>query len=85
MDLWLHPVNGGAPQPFLVSPFSERSGKISPNGRWLAYASDESGRDEVYVARYPNLQGRIVVSTEGGAFPSGHEMDESCFFVRAAP
>ncbi len=85
MDLWLHPVNGGAPQPFLVSPFSERSGKISPNGRWLAYASDESGRDEVYVASYPNLQGRIVVSTEGGAFPSGHEMDESCFFVRAAP
>ena len=64
--------------PFLVTPFNERSPMFSPDGRWLAYVSDESGRDEVYARSYPETGQKIPVSTEGGTEPvwskSGREM-----------
>ncbi len=41
----------------------------SPDGRWLAYVSDESGNDEVYVRSFPGMEGRYQVSREGGAEP----------------
>ena len=50
--------------------FSESNGEISPDGRWLAYQSDESGRNEIYVRPFPNLNnGRWQVSTDGGTRP----------------
>lgn len=55
--------------PFLVTPFNERSPMFSPDGRWLAYVSDESGRDEIYVQSYPESSQKITVSSEGGTDP----------------
>ena len=55
--------------PLLASPFSERQARISPNGRWLAYTSSESGRPEVFVQSYPALDARVTVSTNGGVEP----------------
>jgi Tol biopolymer transport system component len=42
---------------------------VSPDGRWIAYSSDESGRFEIYVERFPNLGDRVTVSVEGGMHP----------------
>jgi serine/threonine-protein kinase len=50
----------------LTTPFSERTGAISPDGRWLSYVSDESRRDEVYLRPYPEPGGTVAVSTNGG-------------------
>jgi eukaryotic-like serine/threonine-protein kinase len=60
-DRALHPV--------VATRFNETSGSVSPDGRWLAYVSDESGRAEVYVRPYASPAGRIRVSTSGGAAP----------------
>ena len=56
-------------QPLLNSKFREADPAISPDGRWLAYSSNESGRLEVYVRPYPSGAGRWQVSDNGGGFP----------------
>jgi Tol biopolymer transport system component len=62
----------------LEGQYNERSAAVSPDGRWLAYASDESGRDEVYVRPFPTGSGRWQVSAGGGGEPrwarSGREI-----------
>jgi dipeptidyl aminopeptidase/acylaminoacyl peptidase len=68
-DVWLVPVAGGAARPLLNGPFDERSPRVSPDGRWLAYSSDESGRFEVYVVRLPGMDRRAQVSVGGGDRP----------------
>ena len=56
--------------PLLTTPSAERSPTFSPDGRWLAYVSDESGRDEIYVRPFPDVQtARFQVSVEGGNEP----------------
>jgi serine/threonine-protein kinase len=55
--------------PFLETPFDESSGRVSPDGRWLAYRSDESGRDEIYVQPFPDGGAKVQVSTGGGLQP----------------
>ena len=67
-DLWVLPV-GGDPEPFLSTPFGEKAPVFSPDGRWLAYVSDESGQDEVYVLPYPGPGPEFTVSTAGGREP----------------
>jgi len=62
------PVEGRKPFPFATSPFSELGGQFSPDGRWVAYESDESGRPEVYVVRFPT-GGKTQVSSAGGHEP----------------
>jgi Tol biopolymer transport system component len=69
-DIWVLDADvGPEPKPFLHSRFAERYPVFSPDGRWLAYASDESGRWEVFVRPYPGTGGRIQVSTGGGLEP----------------
>jgi len=66
-DLWLRPMQGDrTPVPFLRTPFSEDAASISPDGRWLAYDSDETGAPEIYVRSFPNPGEKIRVSTAGG-------------------
>ena len=55
--------------PFLDAPFGEWTAKLSPDDRWLAYVSDESGHPEVYVQSYPGRDLKIPISTEGGTEP----------------
>jgi Tol biopolymer transport system component len=65
-DLWILPLTGDRkPRRFLQTPFNERGGSFSPDGHWLAYISDESGRDEVYVRPFPAGPGKWQISTEG--------------------
>jgi Tol biopolymer transport system component len=53
----------------LIRPTTGDCGVLSPNGKWMAYVSSESGRAEVYVDRYPSLAEKIAVSTDGGQRP----------------
>ena len=64
---WCRPA--GDPVPFLLTPFDERSPRFSPDGKWLAYVSDESGRDDVYVQPFPGPGPKWLVSTDGGIDP----------------
>ena len=68
MQLWVLP-RGGEPRILLLGPSQARQGQFSPDGRSVAYASDESGRYEIYVAQYPDLAGRVAISTDGGDEP----------------
>jgi serine/threonine-protein kinase len=65
-------------QPFLQSTFNLAGAQFSPDGRWVAYSSDESGRREVYVQPFPGPGGKWMVSTEGGQYlrwaPNGREI-----------
>jgi len=67
-DIWALPREGDA-LPFVATAFNERSPMFSPDGRWLAYVSNESGRDEIYVKPYPGPGGKWPISTEGGTEP----------------
>ena len=54
-DIWVLPLSGDCtPRSFLTTPFAEWEGRVSPDGQWLAYSSSESGRTEVYVAKFPS-------------------------------
>ncbi len=73
LDLWLLPLtDNGAdkPVPLLATPASERQASISPDGRWIAYTSDESGALEVYAQEFPVLGSKRILSVGGGAGPS---------------
>jgi serine/threonine-protein kinase len=67
-DLWVLPA-GGQPEPFMVAPFTDRAPMFSPDGRWIAYVSDKSGRDEVYVRPYPGPGPEVTASLAGGREP----------------
>jgi serine/threonine-protein kinase len=85
-DLWTVPLDTsdpdhtkvGKPEPFLRTPFDERAPSFSPDGRWIAYSSNESGPDEVYVRPFPPGGGRWQVSSGGGQWAmwskSSHEL-----------
>jgi len=60
---------GAVPQPLLNDPYFELLAELSPDGRWLAYASNESGRYEVYVRSYPELDRKWQISADGGFEP----------------
>ena len=62
-------VEKPTPRPFLETPFDESSGRISPDGRWIAYRSNESGRDEIYLQPFPNGGGKVSISNGGGVQP----------------
>jgi Tol biopolymer transport system component len=82
--LWLLPLEGERnPKPFLKTQFSERMAVISPDGRWVAYCSDESGRDEIYVATFPQLSGKWQASVDGGIEPQWRGDGKELFFTNA--
>jgi serine/threonine-protein kinase len=70
------------PAALFKQPFSFRNGEISPDGRWLAYESDESGRFDVYVRPFPDVDaGRWPISTAGGTKPAWRPDGRELFFV----
>jgi dipeptidyl aminopeptidase/acylaminoacyl peptidase len=70
LDLsWLDMSNPGAPQTFLQTDNNEMQPTISPDGRWIAYTSDESGRWEIYVQAFPRGGAKLAISTAGGVEP----------------
>jgi len=65
-DIWYVPTDGsGPPVPYLQTTFNEHFPTLSPDGRWLLYASDESGRYELYVQSFPNPDHKFQVTTTG--------------------
>jgi eukaryotic-like serine/threonine-protein kinase len=66
----LLPAAGGDPSPLVASEFAESPGEISPDGRWLAYRSNETGRDEIYVTSFPVPGRKWQVSAGVGHMPT---------------
>lgn len=78
-DIWVLPLAGERrPRPYLTTAYNERAGTVSPDGRWLAYTSDDSDRDEIYVRAFPTAGPAVRVSEGGGReprwAPSGREL-----------
>jgi serine/threonine-protein kinase len=70
-DLWVVNLNGKPqPQLFLTTPFTEKQAAFSPNGHWIAYTSNESGQNEVYVRPFPGPGAKQQVSSGGGEEPT---------------
>jgi hypothetical protein len=83
-DLWVLPLDGDrTPIPFLQTDADERQAQFSPNGKWVAYASIESGRTEVYVRPFPAAAGKWQVSTGGGEQPRWRRDGRELFYLSA--
>jgi serine/threonine-protein kinase len=79
-DIWVLRLTEHKAQPFLRTPFNESVPRFSPDGRWLAYISDESGRYEIYVQPYPGPGGKFQISTEGGTEPAWNPNGRELFY-----
>jgi eukaryotic-like serine/threonine-protein kinase len=67
IDLWILPMTGDLrAEPYLQTPFNEQRGRFSPDSRWVAYTSDESGSNEIYVRSFPSGGTKWRVSSKGG-------------------
>ena len=83
-DLWLMPLAGDRkPTVYVNSEFNETHGQFSPDGHWIAYASDESGRPEIYVRPFPLTadSGKSTVSSGGGVTPRWRRDGKELFFL----
>jgi serine/threonine-protein kinase len=84
-QIWTLPMSGNAEASlFLESPFRLSYPAFSPDGRWLAYTSNESGADEVYVQAYPRSGARTRISTDGGLGPMWSGDGRELFYTRPA-
>jgi Tol biopolymer transport system component len=81
-DIWILPLSGsGKPASLVSTRFSEADAQISPDGRWFAYSSDESGRPEIYVQSFADASKRSQVSSSGGVRPRWRGDGKEIFFL----
>jgi Tol biopolymer transport system component len=80
VDIWVLRRGNAEATPLIQSRFNETHPAFSPDGRWLAYASNESGRLEVYVQAYPGPGSKMLISTEGGTAPSWRPDGRELFY-----
>ncbi len=84
-DLWIQPPREEtAAQPYVVNAFNQTYGAISPDGRWAAYASDESGKFDIYVDTFPKPGARVRVTTAGGTEPRWGRSASQLYFRRGS-
>ncbi len=83
-DIWIQPTAGGQAYPLLATPFREFEPRFSPDGRWIAYSSNESGRREVYIQPFPGLGGKWQVSSQGGRDPHWRRDGKEIYFLSLA-
>jgi Tol biopolymer transport system component len=82
VDLWVFPITGETSAfAYLDSPFEEAHAQFSPDGRWVAYTSNESGRPEVYIQSFPIGGGKWQISTAGGDQPQWRGDGKELFYV----
>jgi Tol biopolymer transport system component len=80
--LWILPMTGDRkPYPFAHTLFRECCGSFAPDGRWIAYVSDESEREEIYVAPFPGPGVKRRISTAGGAWPRWSRDGKEIFYL----
>ncbi len=91
-DIWVLPIGGDKkPFPFLQTESNEQDGRFSPDGHWVAYVSDESGRDEIYVRTFSpdapggasDSGGKWLISTGGGTEPRWRKDGKELYYVAA--
>jgi Tol biopolymer transport system component len=82
-DLWIYSLEQKKAEPWLESSYTEKQGRFSPDQRWIAYASNESGRAEVYVRGFMPAGGKWRVSSEGGNSPVWRADGKELFFLSA--
>jgi len=80
-DMYAQPVDGGKPVPLLTQPYNELMGVVSPNGQWMAYISNESGRNELYVTDFPGAHSKFQISSEGASLPSWSRDGKRLYFT----
>jgi Tol biopolymer transport system component len=82
-DLWALDMtsNQRTPRAVVNTRHEERNGQFSPDGHWLAYQTDESGRPEIVVVPFPDLTERVLVSRSGGTQPRWHPSGKELYFV----
>ncbi len=76
-DLWIVPIDGSDPFVLVSTPFDEGYARFSPDGEWIAYISNESGRYELYLTRFPSGEGKWQLSAGGGDWAIGWKEDGS--------
>ena len=82
IDLWvMEPRQESQPRAFARQPTLQAQGQFSPDGKWVAYMSNESGRSEVYVQPFPSGQGRTQLSSGGGGQPRWRSNGRELFYV----
>jgi hypothetical protein len=82
-DIWLLPSSGGQAQPLVRTPFNESQARFSPDGRWIAYTSDASGRPEIHVRGLAPDSQSLAVSVDGGTQPLWRADSSELFFLSA--
>jgi len=82
-DILVQPANGSSARPYAATGAQETAGRVSPHVHWVAYTSDESGREEVYVDSYPQPGYRVMVSHGGGADPVWRADGRELYYWRA--
>jgi len=83
LDLWVVPLFGDKkPLPVARTAFVETRGRFSPDGHWIAYESDESGRSEVYVQPFPGTGAKSQISADGGVSAEWRRDGREIFYVR---
>jgi dipeptidyl aminopeptidase/acylaminoacyl peptidase len=85
-DLWILPnplgkPGASKPYPLLQTPFNERFGLFSPNGKWIAFQSNESGRNEIYATPFPGPGAKRQISAAGGRFPRWRGDGKEVFYL----
>jgi len=82
-DLWALDMTGNQPkaQAVVNTPYDERNGQFSPDGHWLAYQTDETGRFEILAVSFPDQTEKSPVSTSGGTQPRWHPDGKELYFV----
>jgi hypothetical protein len=89
-DLWVAPTTpdgrfaeGAQPRPYLNGPSAEWQGRFSPepSPRWVAYQSDETGRNEVYIASFPDARRKLQITSGGGIFPQWGPDGRELFYI----
>jgi len=81
-DIWALPTFGDRkPTPFLKTQFADYEARLSPDGRWLAYSSSESGLREIYIQAFPDAGGKWQISTQGGRDPMWRRDGKELFYI----
>jgi serine/threonine-protein kinase len=79
-DIWVMRMSDHKAQPFIRTPFNESCPQFSPDGHWMAYVSNESAHNEIYVQPYPGPGGKWQISTEGGTEPAWNRNGRELFY-----